>query len=172
MISRSSWAPLISKKYCCRHCYCTMLVYVLFHLCNSVWSFWMKANLCRIIFTVCLYLYCYWRSIYQEGYPFNRIKSTTFSCLSQARIWIFNVTCLCLYCVKWFEVDVHFIDIGWIVDHHCLNFLFIGWIVDHHCLNLLFIGWIVDHHFLNLLFIGWIVDHHCLNFFFISKLTL
>ena len=49
-----------------------------------------------------------------------------------------------------------YIDIGEIVDHHCLNFLYfvdIGEIVDHRCLN-----------FLCFVDIGEIVDHRCLNF--------
>ena len=44
-----------------------------------------------------------------------------------------------LYSMSW--GDFHFVGIGNIVDHHCLNFLCfvgIGNIVDHHCLNFLF----------------------------------
>jgi hypothetical protein len=33
------------------------------------------------------------------------------------------------------EVIVGFVDIGGILDYHCLNFLFIGGILDYHCLN-------------------------------------
>jgi hypothetical protein len=33
------------------------------------------------------------------------------------------------FCVQWFqlrwEAIAHFVDIGWLDDHHCLNFLFI-----------------------------------------------
>ena len=40
------------------------------------------------------------------------------------------------------EVIVRFVDIGGIVDHHCLEvivrFVDIGGIADHHCLNFLF----------------------------------
>ena len=45
-------------------CYCTVRVYVVVHFYDSEKSFWVKVNLCRF-FTVCLYLYCYWRSNYQ-----------------------------------------------------------------------------------------------------------
>ena len=42
------------------------------------------------------------------------------------------------------EVIVRFVDIGGIVDHHCLevivHFVDISGIVDHHCLNFLFIS--------------------------------
>jgi hypothetical protein len=38
-------------------------------------------------------------------------------------------------------VIVHFVDIGGIVDHHCLevivHFVDIGGIVDHHCLEVI-----------------------------------
>jgi hypothetical protein len=50
------------------------------------------------------------------------------------------------------EVHVGFVDIGGIVDHHCLIFpcfVDIGGIVDHHCLIFLCfvdIGGIIDHH--------------------------
>ena len=40
-------------------------------------------------------------------------------------------------------MNVHFVDIGGIVDHQCLevivHFVDIGGIVDHQCLNFLFI---------------------------------
>jgi len=41
-------------------------------------------------------------------------------------------------------VNVRFVDIGGIVDHHCLNFILFCWFVD--------IGGIVDHHYLNFIF--------------------
>jgi hypothetical protein len=54
------------------------------------------------------------------------------------------------------ENNLCFLDIGGIVDHHCLNvivcFVDIGEIVDHHCLEV--IVCFVD--------IGGVVDHHCL----------
>ena len=34
-------------------CYCTIHVYVVIHLCDSIWSFWMEANLCRF-FNICI----------------------------------------------------------------------------------------------------------------------
>jgi len=37
-----------------------------FIFCASMWSFWVRANMC-IFLIVCLYLYGYWRSNYQEG---------------------------------------------------------------------------------------------------------
>ena len=41
---------------------------------------------------------------------------------------------------------VHVVDIGGIVDHHCLEVIFrfvaIGGIVDHHCLNFLFVTYV------------------------------
>ena len=73
-------------------------------------------------------------------------------------------------------VVVSFVDIGGIIDHHCLSFLLfvdIGRIIDHHCLSFLCfvnIGRIIDHHCLSFLCfvdIGRIIDHHCLSFLFI-----
>ena len=57
--------------------------------------------------------------------------------------------------LRWEEI-VRFVDIGGIIDHHCLNFLCfvdIGGIIDYHCLN-----------FLCFVDIGGIIDYHCLNF--------
>jgi hypothetical protein len=83
----------------------------------------------QVFFIICLYMYCRWRSSYQRGDPINRCNPATFLCLSQARIWISKVICSGLICVQWvqlgWEVIVCFVDIGGIVDHHCLNFLFI-----------------------------------------------
>ena len=75
---------------------------------------------------------------------------------------------------------VCYVDIGGIVDHHCLevivHYVDIGGIIDHHCLEVIVryvdIGGIVDHHCLEVIVryvdIGGIVDHHCLIFLFIS----
>ena len=50
-----------------------------------------------------------------------------------------------------------FVDIGEIVNHHCLEMIVcsvdIGGIVDHHCLEA--VVYFVD--------IGGVVDHHCLE---------
>ena len=53
----------------------------------------------------------------------SRFNPITFLCLSKAKIWISNVICSAFF----FGVEViyRFVDIGGIVDHHCLNFLFI-----------------------------------------------
>jgi hypothetical protein len=53
------------------------------------------------------------------------------------------------------------VDIGGVVDHHCLDvgsFVDIGGVVDHHCLE---VGSFVD--------IGEVVDHHRLNFLVIKE---
>ena len=47
-------------------CYYTVHVYVLIHFCDSMWSFDGKL-ICAGFFIVCLYMYCLWRSSYQEG---------------------------------------------------------------------------------------------------------
>jgi hypothetical protein len=58
----------------------------------------------------------------------NRLNSTTFLCLSQARTWISNVICCCspffaFSELRW-EVIVCFVNIGGIVDYHYLYSLF------------------------------------------------
>ena len=54
-------------------------VYVVIQFCDSIWSFWVEANLCRVCI-VCLCIYCCWRSSYQEGgldriYRFNPART-------------------------------------------------------------------------------------------------
>jgi hypothetical protein len=44
-------------------CKCTVHVYIVILFCDSMWSFWVEANLCSFL-VVCLY--CRWRSSYQE----------------------------------------------------------------------------------------------------------
>jgi len=55
----------------CSYC-CTVHVYVVIHLCDNVWSFWVEANLYSFFyplptFLYTLYMHCRWRSIYQDG---------------------------------------------------------------------------------------------------------
>jgi len=86
--------------------------------------------------------------------PINRFNTAAFLCLSQAMTWIFNVILRDPFVfseLKW-GVIVRFVDIGGIVDHHCLNFLFI-----YH-MYLLFI-------FLSLCFISFSVPFSAFVFF-------
>jgi len=53
--------------------------------------------------------------------PINWFNPATFLCLYQARTWISNVV-FCVFSHLRREVIVNFVDIGVIVDHHCLNF--------------------------------------------------
>ena len=78
-----------------------------------------------------------------EGWvPINRFNPTTFLCLSQARTWcvichglfyvhLFEVRGDCWFCWYWwncwpslFKTFFCFVDIGGIVDHHCLKLSF------------------------------------------------
>jgi hypothetical protein len=62
--------------------------------------------------------------------PIYQFIPATYLCLSQARIWISIVICCGLFVVFWeLRWEIRFVDIGGIVDHHCLNFLFI----NHKC---------------------------------------
>jgi len=75
-----------------------------------------------------IYMYCHWRSSYQEervGIPLTSLTlSIIFLCLSQTRTWISYVIFCGLFCIQWVqfrEVIVCLVDIGGI----CLNFFFI-----------------------------------------------
>ena len=92
------------------------------------------------LFRLCDNIFCF--SFYANNSTLFLLP-LTFLCLSQTRIWISNVICYSLFLclvfseLRW-EVIVPVVDIGGIVDHHCLEvivcFVDIGRIVDHHCL--------------------------------------
>ena len=108
--------------------YCTVHVYVVIKMCDSMWSFWVDVNLC-LCFLHRIVCKCIIQLSKGEGRDhINWFNLAIFMCLSQARTWISNVICYGLSCVlcvqlRW-EVIVHFVDICGIDDHHCLNFLF------------------------------------------------
>ena len=81
------------------------MVHVFVGLCNSK-DFTRKWTLVHIVY--------FWWGLYVTDKR---------SCLS-AITWIFRLNEL-----NW-EVVVHFVDIGGIVDHHCLNFLFIKHLIQ------------------------------------------
>jgi hypothetical protein len=104
-------------------------VYVDIHFWDSVWWFWMEANLWKM-FIVCLYLYlyCRWRANSQRGekggggVPLIGLISAHFGeCPGFLTLWLFLVLNAC------FEVRDSCFDFDGIVDHNsvCLNFLFI-----------------------------------------------
>ena len=88
-----------------------------------------EANLCMLFYRLCIYILTLEIQFSRgEGWDaINCFNPATFVCLSQPRTWISNVMCPELFVVselRW-EVIVHFVDIGGIVDHYCLIFLFI-----------------------------------------------
>ena len=93
---------------------------------------------CIFISFVLIYMYFRLRSSNQEGDwgPINWFSPDTFLCLSQARTLIAIATS---YVVgggvgvfsEWRrEGTVRFVDVGGIVDHHCLNFFYIIGTID------------------------------------------
>ena len=80
-------------------------------------------------FLLFVYRWCivFWLSRWEGWDPINWLNPATFLCPSQVRTWISNIICHGLFSVqlRW-EVVVHFVDIGEIDDHHCVNFLFIA----------------------------------------------
>ena len=132
--------------------------------------FFILMRICADFFIVCLYVFPLENQLSkEEGWdPINRFDSSSLLCLSQSmnRSWAFGAQMTAIVC---------FVDIGGIVDHHCLEvivcFVDIGGIVDHHCLEVIVrfvdIGGIVDHHCLEIIVcfvdIGGIVDHYCLE---------
>jgi len=129
--------------------YCTVHAYVVFHFCDSMWSLWVEANLCRFFYRLFIYVWslAIQLSRGERWDPINRFNPAPFLCLSQAKTWISNVICQSLLCsvssVKMRDDCSFCWYLGRIEDHHCLIFLLFCWylgrIEDHHCLFFLFI---------------------------------
>jgi hypothetical protein len=87
---------------------------------------WQRIMCMFVIF--CLYKYCSWRSNYQKGRVGGWLKPDTCLCLFHLVTWISNVICrdrFSLRSMSWgVEIFFCFVDIGGIVDHHCLNLVF------------------------------------------------
>ena len=89
------------------------------------WSLWVEVNLWAGYFFLSFAYFCITNGyliVIGEGWdPINQFNPVTFSCLSQARTWIY-IICLSLFHVQWFEVKVNvcFVDIGVIVNYNCL----------------------------------------------------
>ena len=61
LFSNNKWILLV---FCMFNHICCLFEFML-NTCDNMWSLWAKANLCRFVI-VCLYMYCCWRSNYQE----------------------------------------------------------------------------------------------------------
>jgi hypothetical protein len=111
-------------------CYCTVHVYGVIHSCDSIWSYWVEASLCRF-YIVCLYKYCRWRSSYQEGRVAILLTSLTlphfYACPKPGLGFPMSYDMVPpnfeFMELRW-EVVVCFVDIGEIVDYYYVNFLF------------------------------------------------
>ena len=107
-------------------CYCSIHIHVI-NFCDSMWSFWVEANLCRFLWSF-VYIYMFWLC-------WSRGLGITLNCL------ILPHFCACpkpgpgfpmSYVKVFFLVqgvkmrsDWSLIDNGGIVNHQCLIFLFI-----------------------------------------------
>ena len=82
-----------------------------------------------------VFLYCHWRSSYQEvrdAIPLTGLTLPHFcACSNPESGFPLSYVTLPFFCVQWVqlrqEVLVCFVDIGGIVDHHCLNFVLFCW---------------------------------------------
>ena len=70
-------------------------IYIVIHLCDSIWSFCVKANLCKFVF-------------YRLAWYVLLLEIRSF-CVQWVQFWL--------------EMMVRFVDIGGIVDHYSLNCL-------------------------------------------------
>ena len=111
-------------------CYCTVQIFVVIHFCASMWYFRVKANLCRF-FLMFIYIYiciAIGDPVIKREWLRSHFNPATFlvSVPSQDLDFQHHMSCLFLvFSERRWKVFVCFVDIGGIVDHHCLNFLFI-----------------------------------------------
>ena len=99
--------------------YCVLFLFSLNFVIVCGLSDWCESVYVFIIFFICIAVGV---PGYQKGRglnSINRCNPSTLLCLSQGRTSIFNIICR-----EWrWEVNVRFVDVGIIVDHHYLNFL-------------------------------------------------
>ena len=94
-----------------------------------------------------LNMYCRLRSSYQEGsvgIPITCFNTPQFCACPMPRSW-FPTSHVMVFCVqlRW-KMIVHFVDIGGIDYHHCLNFLFIIQNLKVWILSSWLIDWLID----------------------------
>jgi hypothetical protein len=95
------------------------MFFVDIHFCDIVLSFWVDANLCRVFLSLVYTCIAVGDLVIKRGgIPLTRFTSPHFCGCPNARTWVGVFS-------EWrWEVIVCFVDIGGIVDHHCINFLF------------------------------------------------
>jgi hypothetical protein len=76
-------------------CSCTVLVYVVIHFCDSMWSVRVDANMCRLFNSLFI-------SNYQEGVT-GRCNTTTSLCMSQTRTRDFHRYMSWSFRVQWLK---------------------------------------------------------------------
>ena len=105
-------------------CYYTVHVYVVFHFLNCMWSFGVKANQSRFFKRFCFYMYCRWRTNYQEriGIPLTGLTLQHLCACPKSDFQHHMSWSISRFNDLMREVIVRFVDIDEIVDH---NFLFI-----------------------------------------------
>ena len=115
------------KGEICGHIQCISTIYMhFFHL-----YFGELVQIFFIIVCICLYLYCCWRSSYQDeraGIPLTGLTLPHFCACFKCGVQMSYV--IVFFCVlsEWvqlrWELIVSFVVIGGIVDHLCLTFYF------------------------------------------------
>jgi hypothetical protein len=103
---------------------CSVHVYGNIYLfCDSMWSFWVEANLWKFVLNICLYRYCHWRPSYQEvrvGTGLTGLAPPHFYACSTPGHWFPTSSVVVFLCSKFiefrWEVITIFIDIGGIDD--------------------------------------------------------
>ena len=105
-------------------CYCT--VHVMLSL-SCVRSSWVEANMCMQVFIYCVLIYIYIGLRGRVGMPLSGLNPSCYcSCRKPGSGFTtsYLVVFFMLRKLKW-DVIGRFVDIGGIVDLHCLIFLFI-----------------------------------------------
>jgi hypothetical protein len=95
---------------------------------STVWFSYKKPRYDNIILhTVSFIAYFIWRWHYWNNIHLTSSILPHFCARPKPWSLYSNAIYYDLFCVQWFnwEVIARFVDIGGIVDHHCLNFLFI-----------------------------------------------
>jgi hypothetical protein len=91
-------------------CYCTVHVYVVIHFCDSMWSFWVEANLCRFFLLFAYITIAVGEIQLSRGEgcdPINRFYPARLLCLSMPVPGFPTSHFMVFICVWWVKVRVY-----------------------------------------------------------------
>jgi hypothetical protein len=94
--------------------YVDVHAYVVIHLCDSMWSFWVESNFPGFFYHLFIYVLLLEIQLSRGGWdPIIRFDPVTYVCLSQSSTWISSVICRGFFYVQWAEMRCDHFSFCW-----------------------------------------------------------